>query len=103
MSYISSKGITYTYTRNVINNLPIFVKLQTKSNITVTFKMSVDPLRRLSDNFVLFVGGEEGMVGSKHMVTIEMIVTFSFLIIFFSHTKKIQQTPQSCPFLCYKR
>jgi len=72
MSYISSKGITYTYTRNVVNNLPIFVKLQTKSTITVTFKM-ISGKTPLSDNFVLFVGGEEGMEGSKHMVTIEMI------------------------------
>jgi len=72
MSYTSSKGIAYTYTRNVINNLPIFVKLQTKSTITVAFKMISGPTP-LSDNFVLFVGGEEGMEGGKHMVTIKMI------------------------------
>ena len=41
------------------------------------------------NDFVLFVGGEEGLETGKHIVTIEMIVTFFFLnTFFFEYHKK---------------
>jgi len=68
----SHNGMSFDYTRDIINTLPILVNLETKNVVKATFRMISTPPK--GEAFVLFVSGEEDATQDGGRVIIKMRV-----------------------------